>query len=66
MLINQAIINDLCDDAGEARTAKARAYQRQGRVKINYSEYEDENNFEVSADVIRFRKISYLCTGEKC
>lgn len=66
MLINQAIINDLCYDAGEVRTAKARAYQRQGRVRITHSEYEDENNFEVSADVIRYGKISYLCAGKKC
>ena len=52
MLINHNVIKGLCNDAGETRTAKARAYQRSGRVKIVKIEYENYNNFEVLANVI--------------
>ena len=49
MLINSQIITNLCLDAGVLRTQKAKQYKNQGRVEITNVEYEDKNNFEVSA-----------------
>lgn len=52
MLVNQRILDNLCRDAGENRTKKARNYQKQGRVEITNIEYQDSQNFEVNAIVI--------------
>ena len=34
MIVNPKIIDDLCQDAGEKRTQKARAYKALGRVAM--------------------------------
>ena len=52
MLINHEILEDLYRDAGERRKQRAINYQKQGRVKIKNIEYENELNFEISANVI--------------
>ena len=49
MLVNSEIIEELCIDAGKERTEKAKTYKNEGRVEINKVEYENKNNFEVSA-----------------
>ena len=46
MLVNENVIEQLCMDAGHARTQKARRYQMLGNVSITKVEYENENNFE--------------------
>lgn len=51
MLVNDNIIEELCDDAGYARTEKARNYVRQGRVELTKVIYDDENNFEIYGEV---------------
>ena len=52
MLVNHEILEDLYRDAGEGRKQRAIDYQKQGRVKIKNVEYENELNFELSANVI--------------
>ncbi len=52
MLVNQKVLENLCKDAGEKRTQKARAYKACGRVEITNIEYENSKNFEVSAIVV--------------
>lgn len=52
MLINHIILEDLYKDAGEKRKQKALEYQKQGRVKIRNIDYQDDMNFELSANVI--------------
>ena len=51
MLVNENVIEQLCMDAGNARTQKARKYQMLGNVSITKVEYENENNFEIHAKV---------------
>ena len=51
MLVNENVIEQLCMDAGNARTQKARRYQMLGNVSITKVEYENENNFEIHAKV---------------
>ena len=51
MLVNENVIEQLCMDAGHARTQKARKYQMLGNVSITKVEYENENNFEIHAKV---------------
>lgn len=52
MLVNHKILENLCKDAGEKRTQKARAYKDSGRVEITNVEYENSRNFELSSIVI--------------
>lgn len=52
MLVNPKVLENVCKDAGEKRTQKARAYKACGRVEIINSEYENSRNFEVSGIVI--------------
>ena len=52
MVVNNMVIEDLSKDAGNARTEKARNYQKANKVKIRRVEYEDNKNFEVSAIVM--------------
>ncbi len=52
MLINHMILEDLYKDAGEARKNRAIEYQKQERVKIKNIDYQDNMNFELSANVI--------------
>ena len=51
MLVNDNIIEELCDDAGYTRTEKAKKYTKQGKVRIIKTIYDDENNFELSGKV---------------
>ena len=51
MLVNNNIIDGLCNDAGELRTSKALNYKNTGKVNITKVIYDDENNFEIHADV---------------
>ncbi|MBQ2938294.1 MAG: SNF2 helicase associated domain-containing protein [Clostridia bacterium] len=51
MLVNNNIIECLCNDAGETRTQKARKYKEQGKVKLTKANYENERNFEIQAQV---------------
>ena len=51
MIVNFDIINELCNDAGDARKQKAIVYEERGKVKLMKVEYNDENNFEVQAEV---------------
>ena len=49
MQISDKVIEELIEDAGTAREVKAIRYKNQGRVEITKVEYEDKNNFAVSA-----------------
>ena len=61
MIVNPQIIDDLCQDAGEKRTQKARAYKALGRVEMLNIEYIDSNNFELRSIVIGTEQyISYI------
>ena len=52
MLVNEKIIEELCNDAGNARVQKAIKYKNQGRVLLTKINYEDKNNLELHAKVI--------------
>ena len=52
MLVNHEILEDLYKDAGEGRKQRAIEYQKQERVKIKHVDYQDSENFELSAIVI--------------
>ena len=52
MLINNNILDRLCEDAGEARTQKAIRYKNANKVRILEDHYTDLNNFEIRAEVI--------------
>ena len=61
MIVNPKIIEELCQDAGEKRTQKARAYKALGRVEMLNIEYIDSNNFELRSIVIGTEQyISYI------
>lgn len=51
MLVNNNIIEELCSDAGEARKQKAMIYKNQGKVKLTKVIYNNEDNFELHAEV---------------
>lgn len=51
MLVNDYIIQELCDDAGSKRTEKAIDYKNRGKVRIKKVRYDDENNLELQAEV---------------
>ena len=51
MLVNQGIIDILCNDAGESRTKKANKYKEEKRVDIISYEYNNPLNFEIKAKV---------------
>ena len=52
MLVDQRIIRNLCEDAGDKRTQRAKQYKEKGRVQITKTEYKDSQTFEISANVI--------------
>ena len=52
MLVSQKVLENLCQDAGEKRTQKARAYKACGRVEIVNVEYKDNENFQISSIVV--------------
>ena len=49
MLINKDLLQELYEDAGYERTRRAREYVREGKIDIKKMEYEDSNNFEITA-----------------
>ncbi len=51
MLVNQKIIENLCDDAGTNRTRKAKEYKEEERVEIEDIEYKNPSNFEIRGHV---------------
>ena len=51
MQINSNILDELYREAGEERVKKARNYVQNKRVKLNREEYENKDNFEISAQV---------------
>ena len=67
MLINNIIIDRLCEDAGEARTQKAIRYKNANKVRIKEDHYIDQNNFEIRAEVtgtISYRTYISIKDGE--
>lgn len=52
MLVNHKILENLCRDAGDNRTQKARFYKDCGRVEVTNVEYKDSKNFEINAIVV--------------
>lgn len=52
MLIEEKVLNNLCQDAGDKRTQKARMYKNLGRVEIINSQYQSPDTFEVNAIVV--------------
>ena len=67
MIINQEILDKLCESAGEARTEKAKSYKKAGRVTIKNIEYENQYNFEVSGIVVGtepYRTYIHIKNGE--
>ena len=51
MLVNNEIINELYENAGDSRYQKALEYSNQKRVTIEKVDYKNKNNFELSAKV---------------
>ena len=67
MLINDNIVDKLCEDAGEARTQKAIRYKNANKVRIKEDHYIDKNNFEIRAEVtgtISYRTYILIKDGE--
>lgn len=67
MLVNHKILENLCKDAGEKRTQKAKAYKDCKRVEITNFEYKNSKNFEVSAIVVGseiYKTYVAICDGE--
>ena len=46
-MLNQKLLEQLCEEAGEKRTEKAKEYVKNRRVNITKVFYDDSNNFEV-------------------
>ena len=51
MLINEGVIEELCNDAGQLRREKAIKYKNQGKVIIKKSIYDNKNNLELYGEV---------------
>lgn len=51
MLVNKNLTQEIYDDAGENRVLRAKRYINQGRVSIIKSDYEDKDNFSITAIV---------------
>ena len=51
MLVNNEIINELYENAGDSRYQKALEYSNEKRVTIEKVDYKNKNNFELSAKV---------------
>lgn len=52
MLIDEKILDNLCQDAGDKRAQKARMYKNLGRVTIIDSQYQSPNTFDIKAIVV--------------
>ncbi len=50
-MLNKALLEQLCQEAGEKRTQRAQEYVKNGKVNITKVFYEDDNNFSVYARV---------------
>ena len=51
MLVNKEIISELYENAGDTRYQNALEYVKDKRVTITNVKYENQNNFELSANV---------------
>ena len=51
MLVDENVINELYQDAGETRVQKARLYVRTGRTEIEKIHYENPQQFEITGKV---------------
>ncbi len=51
MIVNKHVVDDLYDEAGEQRVAKAKDYVKKERVHIYDMEYKNMNNFYLKAKV---------------
>ena len=51
MIVNPAIIEELCDSAGATRREKAKEYINNRKINITKVVYDDENNFVVRSKV---------------
>ena len=49
MQVNKNLSQEIYQDAGEARTIKAKRYINQGKVNIIRTNYEDQNNFSITS-----------------
>lgn len=51
MLVNQTVVKELYEEAGEARLNKAKEYVEQGRVDIQKIDYDNMNNLSITSIV---------------
>ena len=51
MLINQTVVKELYEEAGEARFNRAKEYVKEGKVDIQKIDYDNMNNFSVTSIV---------------
>ena len=51
MQVNERLADEIYNDVGEERLTRARRIVKQGKVEIKKVNYENPNNFEVSAEV---------------
>lgn len=51
MLVNKNLSQEIYDEAGESRVSRAKRYISQGRVNIIKTDYEDKDNFSITAIV---------------
>ena len=59
MLVNNEIITELYENAGDTRYQKALEYVKDKRVTITNVNYENKNNFELAATCLLYT--SYRC-----
>ena len=51
MLVNEKLSQEIYEEAGEARIFKAKKYIREGKVNIIKADYEDKDNFSLTARI---------------
>ena len=51
MLVNNQVVKELYENAGNTRVEKARLYMRTGRTEIEKINYNDDQNFEITGKV---------------
>ncbi len=67
MIVENGVINDLYEFAGDTRVQKARLYVKTGRVEIKKVNYEDKRNFEITGKVTGqeiYRTHIHVSSGE--
>ena len=52
MFVNENIIKELYNEAGETRVEKARIYYMSNKSEVEKIQYDDENNFEITGKVL--------------